>query len=443
MFGFSSKVEHHRTAHPPPTGITEMIFCVFDEKHRLLHHFSSGNERISGDNNPRFLNRPDHASEYTSFREAIETQQSTSFSVVYSNGNRKCLHVLPYEWKRGKSRYACLEISQTGNQETGDGLSRGCAFEPDRFCLLLADSGNTIRSVGSRVPGAFGYSRENLLGMNLSDLFSSVDMGIVESCSSDTNESILSCVFFSLDGSRRDVEIRKYSAPDHLTLYTISDMTPPQVTEEISQITTRERRRIGQDLHDSIGQMLTGISLLSRSLANSLKRAGDPGEVDALQISALADEASNQIRQISRGLMPSEIIQKGLFDSLRDLARSTTSSCGLVCVARLDETVEFADVAVENHLYRIAQEAVNNAVRHSGASKIEIVVARVNGAPRLEIVDNGTWKEPPGMLTGIGMKTMGYRASAIGAQLHAGAHPQGGSSVVCVLESDDLMVAEA
>jgi len=439
MFGFSSKVEH-KMAIEPPTGVDEVVFCVFDHRQRLLHHFSSDQDSATGMQFFRFLNNPGRAFEHSVLREASETGRPASLSLNYGDGFRKCLHVLPYSRKRGKQNYACLQIGSGKPEPDG---AHVCALSPERFCLLLVDASNAIRTTSSMIPKAFGYSSQNLMDLKLGDLFSGVDHEIITSCSADTNEAILSCVLFCLDGSRRDVEVRKYSAPDRYTLYAVSDMTPPQLTEEHAQITTRERRRIGQDLHDSIGQMLTGISLLSRSLANSLKRIGNSGDVDASQISALADEASNQIRQISRGLMPQEIVQKGLFDSLRELARSTTSSCGILCVARIDETIQFSDGAVETHLYRIAQEAVNNSVRHAKATRIDVVVSQKNGISRMEIIDNGTWKEMPENTAGIGMKTMEYRASAIGAHLKVGAEPQGGSRVACVLEAEDLMTIRA
>ncbi|MBT8042109.1 MAG: sensor histidine kinase, partial [Pontiella sp.] len=241
-----------------------------------------------------------------------------------------------------------------------------------------------------------------------------------------------------LDGSHRDVELLKYSAADHCMLYAVCDVTRPQLNEEIAQVSTRERRRIGQDLHDSIGQLLTGISLLSRSLANNLRRDGNPGEEDAAQISELADDASNQIRQISRGLMPADIVERGFFASLRDLARITTDSCGIQCEVRLDETVDFNDGAVETHLFRIAQEAVNNAVRHADASQIEIVFSVENGRPQLQICDDGTWKKAADHMSGIGMKTMHYRASVIGGNLTVGAVEEGGTHVVCRLEAEEL-----
>lgn len=440
MFGLSKTVTE-KTESPPPEGIAEIIFCVFDEKHRLHHLFRSEENDRPGSRYFRFLNEPDQSFDHGVVRDAVASRKPVSFSLAYGDNLRKYLYVLPYERKRGKWRFACLQLCRefAGQHEA----RRLCPLSENRFFLILGDASHQIRSASSRIPEGFGYSPGNLIGMNLSDVFSPIDLEVIGSCSADTNESILSCACFCVDGSRRDVEVRKYSAPDHCTLYAVCDVTAPQFTEEFSQIATRERRRIGQDLHDSIGQLLTGISLLSRSLANSLKRLGHSGDLDAAQISALADDASNQIRKISRGLMPTEIVDNGLFDSLRELARTTTNSCGLLCVARIDEVVEFADGAVETHLYRIAQEAVNNAVRHADASRIDIVVTQENGLPRLEVVDNGTWKEAVSDVNGIGMKTMEYRASAIGAHFKAGAHTQGGTSVVCLLEAEDLMATRA
>ena len=442
MFGFSKMVAE-KSGSPPPAGIAEIIFCVFDEKQRLHHRYRSVEHDQPDSGYFHFLNEPDKTFDNSVLREAVATRKPASVVLAYGDNFRKNLYVLPYERKRGKWRFACYQLCREFAEQNEDEDTRLCLLSENRFFLLLCDAGRQIRSASPGIPEGFGYSPDNLIGMNLIDLFSPVDLEVIGAFAADTNESIRSCSCFCLDGSRRDVEVKKYSAPDHCTLYAVCDITAPQLMEELSQIAPRERRRIGQDLHDSIGQLLTGISLLSRSLANSLKRVGHSGDLDAAQISALADDASNQIRKISRGLMPSEIVEKGLFDSLRELARTTTNSCGLLCVARIDETVEFADGAVETHLYRIAQEAVNNAVRHAGASRIDIIVTQESGLPRLEVVDNGTWKEAVSDVNGIGMKTMEYRASAIGAHLKAGAHDQGGTSVVCLLEVEDLTETRA
>ena len=141
--------------------------------------------------------------------------------------------------------------------------------------------------------------------------------------------------------------------------------------------------------------------------------------------------------------MPSDIVQSGLFPSLRNLARITTESCGLHCAVELDETVEFADSAVETHLFRIAQESVNNAIRHANATRIDILVSQVNGMPQLEINDNGQWKEMQENSGGIGLKTMQYRATAICGQLNVGPSGNGGTTVVCRLEMEDLFETRA
>jgi len=371
--------------------------------------------------------------------DALKTRTSVSLALSYGEGRKKLIHILPYERKRGKWRFACLQVTTAPPDPDTAGDQGTCALAEDRACLVLVDSSHAIHSVSSRVPETFGYAAENLAGMHLQDLFNIADVEVLQACSADTNESIMSCTFFCLDGSKRDVEIKKFSTPDQYTLYGICDVSPRQRVEEFAEAAARERRRIGQDLHDSIGQILTGISLLSQSLSNALRRDGYDGSGDAAQISGLADDASNQIRHISRGLMPSEIVRHGLCASLRELARVTTGACGITCETRLDESLQFPDVAVEAHLYRIAQEAVNNAVRHSGASRIDIVVAETNGMQQLEVVDDGRWIEPEADIIGIGLKTMEYRASAVGGRLHIGTSPQGGTQITCRLEADESL----
>ncbi|MEE9369739.1 MAG: sensor histidine kinase [Pontiella sp.] len=426
---------------PPPVGVSEIIVCVFDEKKRVLHHFkSNGSEAASGDWF-KLLNDPEHAFESFVLREAVATHKSVSVSFTYGEGQSKYLYILPYERNAGNWRFICMQVASA--RPNPGAPSARCALAEDRVCLLLADSQGMVVSVSSKVPQSFGFSSGGLVGMKLSDFFAPADLGMIISCSPDTNESILSCVFHCLDGSKREVEVKKYSSTDGCMLYGICDVTRLQINEELIQVGTRERRRIGQDLHDSIGQLLTGISLLSRSLANSLQRDGNSGDADAAQISELADDANNQIRQISRGLMPSDIVQCGLFPSLENLARITTNSCGLLCEVQLDETVEFADSAVETHLFRIAQESVNNAVRHANATRIDIIVSQSNGMPQLEICDDGMWKGIQKDSGGIGMKTMQYRATAICGQLNIGPSEQGGTTVACRLEVDELLETKA
>lgn len=420
----------------PPDGMSELIFCVFDEKGRVRFCFRSSQEEDSRDDYFQFLNNPEQAFDGYVLSEAKKMRKSVSVALSYGEGQRKYLYVLPYERKKGKWRYACLQVTTAAFNSSEIESPCICALAEGRVCLVLVNSQHTICSVSSRVPEAFGYMAENLEGMSLRDFFIDTDVEVLSACSPDTNQSILSCTFYCLDGSKRDVEVKKFSAADNYTLYGICDISPSYRIEEFTEVSARERRRIGQDLHDSLGQMLTGISLLSRSLANNLERSENDNSVDASQISDLADEASNQIRQISRGLMPANIVQYGLCESLRKLAKITSATCDVVCEVQIDPTVSFSDVAVEMHLYRIAQEAVNNAVRHAEASRIDITVSEVNGVQQVAVCDDGSWKEPLSDIEGIGLKTMHYRASVIGGQLKVNGCAEKGTKIICRLEEE-------
>lgn len=426
----------------PPTGVAELIICVFDEKQRVRHHFQACDPGHCPPNEAfHFLNNPDHAFDRYVLTEAIESRKPVSLALSYGEGQRKYLYVLPYERKRGHLRYVCMQVTTARPDPDSVDIAGLCALADERLCLLLVNQEQSIVSVSPRMPESFGYVSESLAGMKLNDIFSAGDVNILQACSPDTNESIQSCIFHCVDGSKRDVEIKKFSMPDKLVLYGVCDVSPKFHIQEFADVSARERRRIGQDLHDSIGQILTGISLLSRSLANDLSRSGAGGAEDATQISELADGASNQIRQISRGLMPAEVVEHGLGASLHELARLTTDMCGILCEASVDERISIGDIAVETHLFRIAQEAVHNAVRHSEATRIEIAMLEVEGLTQLIIHDNGSWKEPAGNEPGIGLKTMEYRASVIGGELKIGAGTQGGTMVTCSLEADESVVA--
>ena len=440
MFG---KLHNKAIASSPPAGVSELIFYVVDEKQKVRHRFRASHPESEGGSEFPFLEESSHMVDNPLLTNAFRTRASVSLALSYGEGRRKYIYILPYERKRGKWRFACFQVTTEPPDPDTAEEPCVCALSEERVCLVLVDSHHKIRSVSSRVPGSFGYAAENLAGLHFQDLFNDSDFEVLKACSADTNESIMSCSFFCLDGSKRDVELKKFSAADKCTLYGICDVSPRQRMEEFAEVTARERRRIGQDLHDSIGQTLTGMSLLSRSLSNALRKDNHIGSGDASQISELADEASNQIRQISRGLMPSEIVRYGLYSSLRELARITTGSCGMICETRLDTALDFPDVAVETHLYRIAQEAINNAVRHAEASRIDIIISEINGMVQLEVVDNGQWIEPAENSAGIGLRTMQYRASAIGGQLHIGTNPQGGTQVTCRLEIDESLATRA
>lgn len=187
---------------------------------------------------------------------------------------------------------------------------------------------------------------------------------------------------------------------------------------EIIAVSEREQMRIGRELHDGVGQVLTGVAMLSEALRKRLA-ALSPREADqARRIESLTSEAVSQTRSLARGLYPVELEAHGLMSALEQLAVQTRRHSGLRCIFRCDRPVllEGPDVAV--HLYRIAQEAINNALRHSRARNLLIELGSVPGTVRLRVTDDGVGMPyAKKAQDGMGLRTMKYRAHLIGGRL--------------------------
>ena len=192
------------------------------------------------------------------------------------------------------------------------------------------------------------------------------------------------------------------------------------------------RRGIAQDLHDDVGQELTGLGLKAETLAEMLAAKGKAGELAANIAAALA-RTHDKVRGLSRGLLPLEIDEGLLGGALRQLA-SSTAGPRTACTCDCCPPDPVFDSRVSVHLYRIAQEAVANALRHSGARHIHIALDRQRGEAVLIIEDDGGGLSTrPAQAEGMGLRTMHYRAGLIGGKLEIGPGPRGGTRVLCRL----------
>ena len=209
-----------------------------------------------------------------------------------------------------------------------------------------------------------------------------------------------------------------------------------RLEQEILRISEQERRRIGQDLHDELGQMLTGIGLINQNLARTFEAQGHPGAEEISEVTDLIKKADQHARTLARGLIPVDLEAAGLSSALQRLAFNAERLFNIRCT--FDETgaVLIHDNSVATHLYRIAQEGVSNAVRHGKAKRIKISLASGNGRLRLRLQDDGVGfpdqldKEGPGM----GVRIMHYRARIIGATLEIGKRLAGGTRITCTLQ---------
>jgi PAS domain S-box-containing protein len=198
---------------------------------------------------------------------------------------------------------------------------------------------------------------------------------------------------------------------------------------EVLAIAAREQRQVGQELHDGVGQELTGLGLMAQSLAERLPEAATEKRI-ALRIITGLDSVHQRVRELSRGLIPVHVESRGLAAALHDLAARTTEASGISVTAECPDWVELPDHETATQLFRITQEAVSNALRHGRPRHVRLTLLTEPNGLRLRIKDDGIGlQEPPDQSQGLGLRIMQYRAGLIGGALQV-SHAQGGGTVV-------------
>jgi signal transduction histidine kinase len=210
-----------------------------------------------------------------------------------------------------------------------------------------------------------------------------------------------------------------------------------QLEADIVSVSEHEQQRIGQDLHDGLCQQLAAIGCAARALADELQEHDLPEARDAILIEDSIQQAVLEARNLARGIFPVHVDRSGLAAALIDLGKTMSRLTGASIKVRncLDVPVDSPEVSM--HLYRIAQEAVANAVRHSGASEITIALEEADDSLELRVEDNGKGMTSDSHTRGdgMGLRTMRYRAQALGATLETGNIPGGGTFVRCRLQN--------
>ena len=214
----------------------------------------------------------------------------------------------------------------------------------------------------------------------------------------------------------------------------IQDITERKRLERaLLEATSSEQQRLGRELHDGLGQELTGLSLLARAFATDAERAGSPLAADAAALAAIAKDAIETCRSIVHGVSPLTATQGSLVGGIRQLVdRAEALSGQSVRFDAREGALVHLTWDARSQLYRIVQEALNNAIAHAGASNIEIDMTVDALSVRIEVTDDGRGfvvdSAVPG---GFGIETMRFRAAAIGARLLIAAKPGGGTAVTC------------
>jgi len=292
----------------------------------------------------------------------------------------------------------------------------------------------------------FGYSKAEMIGQNVNMLMPSpyheqhdgyianfLRTGQAKIIGSRREASGL-----RKDGSTFPIELA-VSQIDHLQEFTgiIHDISERKEMERhMDETRVDERRQLSQEIHDGVGGSLTGVGILAKTLQLKLEAQHSPEAKLAHELTQHIRDAHLQLRAISRGLMPVDVLPNGLVPALRCLAADVDKASKTACEFKVSGEIHIEPIDHANHLYRIAQEAVSNAVRHAGATKIIISLQAQGPLITLTIQDNGVGiQESTDVGAGMGLRTMRYRANRIGAILQLVQNSHGGTAVQCLYQT--------
>ena len=241
------------------------------------------------------------------------------------------------------------------------------------------------------------------------------------------------------NGAAAELTIRSEHSASGQLLISVSNqigqmMARRRVERQLLEISEREQQRIARDLHDGLSQQLAGIAYLAKDLRDDLRAKGSAETERIGRIAELLDETIQQTRRLARGLNPVRPVAEGLRLALQELADIVASLFNIQCRFQCPRAVTVADHATANHLYRIAQEAIHNAVTHGKASQILVSLVGQAGTLTLSVADNGKGMvRAPTRRDGLGLESMRHRARAAGGFLEIKPRLPRGTVVTCAV----------
>jgi len=207
-----------------------------------------------------------------------------------------------------------------------------------------------------------------------------------------------------------------------------------RLDQEMARVTDRERRRLSQDLHDQLGQHLTGTALTAQALKEKLAARSAPEVVEAEKLVRYVEEGIELTRNLARGFFSPELEAGGLIVALQNLAENVRERFGINCVFDGDESIRIHDPSIANQLYRIAQEAVTNSVKHAAAKQIDIRLAKDGSELVLTIVDDGIGFPDKPQPQGLGLHLMRHGAALSGVTFDVRRNGPSGTIVTCQVQ---------
>jgi two-component system CheB/CheR fusion protein len=311
--------------------------------------------------------------------------------------------------------------------------------------IITIDERGLIESMNPAAIKIFGYEQSELLGKNVKALMPSPYQeqhdGYLANYRQTGNAQIIGIgrevVGRRKDGSTfpMDLSVSEVKLANR-RLFTgfVRDITErKRLEKEILETSDREQRRIGQDLHDGLCQQLAGIELMSEVLAQKLTSKSNAEAARVGEIGAHVRDAISHTRLLARGLSPVTLESEGLMAALHELATNTKKIFNVDCVLECDPPVPLDDQTVATQLFRIAQEAVSNAIRHGKATRIIIQLKEQHGKITVTVSDNGSgFPKIIPKQKGMGLRIMQSRAGMIGGTLVLESR-ESGAKVTCTV----------
>jgi PAS domain S-box-containing protein len=328
---------------------------------------------------------------------------------------------------------ALVITSDITEQQQREELLRlqGLVLETIHEGVVLLDARNQVTLSNPAFDRMCGASVGQLTGMRIESLL------LLPPARLRATKTVLESSVRRLDGSQFSaaavVTPMQINGEPHLLLV-ISDVTERILLErEILEVSSREQQRIGNDLHDGLGQELTGVALMLRALAGRIRKEHPQANIDMNETIALVNHSIESTRALARGLSPVSIEGGGLLPALQTLIARARSAYGVnIQMRRLIRRPLQIRPDAATHLYRIVQEGLTNAVRHGRASRLTLTVISTTSHIDVSVRDNGRGiAATSSRSAGIGLKTMSYRAEMLGGELSILPAPGGGTIVKC------------
>jgi len=316
-------------------------------------------------------------------------------------------------------------------------------FDTVGALVVVLDKDGRIVRFNRACEQTTGYSFDEVKGRRIRDVFlipeESERFGtILEQLQSGVLPSDYESHWLTKSGDRRliswssTVLTENGGAVTHIIATGIDITERKRLERAVLEISAREQRRIGQDLHDGLGQHLTGVAFMGKVLEDRLAEASVVEAAEAAKIVRLVNDSIKMTRELARGLLPVVSEARGLMSALERWAGEVSDLFHIHCRFDCPDPVLIYDETLAEHLYHLTQEAVNNAIKHGNAKNVTIGLA-VNGSGTLTIRDDGSGFATGvrGNQPGLGLRIMNYRAKFIGGSLDVHSSPGNGTVVCC------------